>query len=214
MSTVVAVEMGLSWIRFKWIQFGLVHCLLAGCSFGVGSSLAKKNQMRKNQMAFVLVRFWVWEACERDDSFFFPFSFFSSSSFSKPSSSSIHIHSLMFFLFWLLVFACSNNGNMIKFEFFESGKSFGCHFAEIGSFVVSIAHYMRAYFNYQALVKGRGFSLPSDAGYLSVRRSTTMPFYFVCFFLLTFFFDFCAGTNPPSRFLQCCCCCCSIISAP
>lgn len=117
---------------------------------------------------------------ERRLVFFFRFRFFSSS-FCKPSSSSIHIHSLMFFLFWLLVFACSNNGNMIKFEFFESGKSFGCHFAEIGSFVVSIAHYMRAYFNYQALVKGRGFSLPSDAGYLSVRRSTTMPL--LCLFL-------------------------------
>ena len=38
----------------------------------------------------------------------------------------------------------------------------------MGSFVVSIAHYMRAYFNDQALNLGEDFSLPGDAGYLNV----------------------------------------------
>ena len=42
----------------------------------------------------------------------------------------------------------------------------------MGSFVVSIAHYMRAYFNDQALNLGEDFSLPGDAGYLNVSRST------------------------------------------
>jgi hypothetical protein len=33
---------------------------------------------------------------------------------------------------------------------------------------VSIAHYMRSYFNYQAMVHGQDFQLPGDAGYLNV----------------------------------------------
>ncbi len=57
---------------------------------------------------------------------------------------------------------------MIKFEFFETETSYQCHFSEIGTFVVSIAHYMRAYFNYQALVDGADFQLPADVGYLNV----------------------------------------------
>lgn len=61
---------------------------------------------------------------------------------------------------------------MIKFEFFQSEESYQCHFAEIGTFVVSIAHYMRAYFNYQAVVRGQDFSLPEDVGYLNVRKSS------------------------------------------
>jgi hypothetical protein len=61
----------------------------------------------------------------------------------------------------------SNNGHMIKFSFFNSDSSYQCHFDEIGTFVVSIAHYMRAYFNYQALQYGQQFYLPSDAGYLN-----------------------------------------------
>jgi hypothetical protein len=56
---------------------------------------------------------------------------------------------------------------MIKFEMFETESSYQCHFAQIGTFVVSIAHYMRAYFNYQALVDGKDFQLPADAGYLN-----------------------------------------------
>lgn len=56
---------------------------------------------------------------------------------------------------------------MIKFSFFNSDSSYQCHFDEIGTFVVSIAHYMRAYFNYQALKYGQQFYLPSDAGYLN-----------------------------------------------
>lgn len=59
---------------------------------------------------------------------------------------------------------------MIKFELFESESSYQCHFAQLGTFVVSIAHYMRAYFNYQALVNGNEFELPGDAGYLNVRN--------------------------------------------
>ena len=63
----------------------------------------------------------------------------------------------------------SNNGHMIKFELFDSENSYQCHFAQIGTFVVSIAHYMRAYFNYEALVNGQNFELPGDAGFLNVR---------------------------------------------
>lgn len=60
-----------------------------------------------------------------------------------------------------------NNGHMIKFEIYETENSYQCHFAQIGSFVVSIAHYMRAYFNYQALTYGNSFTLPDDVGYLN-----------------------------------------------
>jgi hypothetical protein len=59
------------------------------------------------------------------------------------------------------------NGHMIKFELFESTNNFQCHANNMGTFVVSISHYMRAYFNYQALVRGEDFKLPSDAGYLN-----------------------------------------------
>lgn len=57
---------------------------------------------------------------------------------------------------------------MIKFQLFDTENSYQCHFAEISTFVVSIAHYMRAYFNYQALQYGQDFTLPEDAGYLNV----------------------------------------------
>lgn len=57
---------------------------------------------------------------------------------------------------------------MIKFQLFDSTKSYQCHFAEISTFVVSISHYMRAYFNYQALNEGTNFQLPADAAYLNV----------------------------------------------
>ena len=63
---------------------------------------------------------------------------------------------------------CSNGGHMIKFELYRSENNYKCHFNQIGSFVVSIAHYMRAYFNYQAIMNGKDFSLPGDAGYLNV----------------------------------------------
>ena len=56
---------------------------------------------------------------------------------------------------------------MIKFEIYETANSYQCHFAQVGTFVVSIAHYMRAYFNYRALVDGNDFSLPYDVGYLN-----------------------------------------------
>lgn len=56
---------------------------------------------------------------------------------------------------------------MIKFQLFDSEKSYQCHFAEISTFVVSISHYMRAYFNYQALTQGTDFQLPADAAYLN-----------------------------------------------
>ena len=64
---------------------------------------------------------------------------------------------------------CSNNGHMIKFQLFDTAQSYQCHFAEIATFVVSIAHYMRAYFNHQALVLGKDFQLPDDAAFLNVR---------------------------------------------
>ena len=57
---------------------------------------------------------------------------------------------------------------MIKFQLFDSAKSYQCHFSEISTFVVSIAHFMRAYFNYQALTMGKNFRLPEDAAYLNV----------------------------------------------
>lgn len=71
---------------------------------------------------------------------------------------------------------------IIKFEMFETENSYQCHFAQIGTFVVSIAHYMRAYFNYQALSNGRDFSLPSVAGYLNCvllqgKTETSIPLY-------------------------------------
>lgn len=64
-----------------------------------------------------------------------------------------------------------NSGHMIKFQLFDSAQSYQCHFAEIATFVVSIAHYMRAYFNYQALLHGQDFQLPNDVAYLNVSLS-------------------------------------------
>lgn len=65
--------------------------------------------------------------------------------------------------------SCVNymNGHMIKFEMYENSGNFQCHSNNKGTFVVSISHYMRAYFNYQSLVRGEDFKLPSDAGYLN-----------------------------------------------
>ena len=59
------------------------------------------------------------------------------------------------------------NGHMIKYELYEKSNNFQCHNNNVGTFVVSISHYMRAYFNYQALLRGENFKLPSDAGYLN-----------------------------------------------
>jgi hypothetical protein len=56
---------------------------------------------------------------------------------------------------------------MIKFDFFDSSNG-QCRVNHIGSFVVSIAHFMRAYFNDRALALGEDFALPGDAGYLNV----------------------------------------------
>ena len=50
----------------------------------------------------------------------------------------------------------------------------------MGTFVVSIAHYMRAYFNYQALTHGNEFSLPGDVGYLNVRFVCLLFDLYVC----------------------------------
>lgn len=60
-----------------------------------------------------------------------------------------------------------NSGHMIKFELFENNSSYQCHFKNLGTYVVSVAHYMRAYFNYQYVVNGDDFELPDDAGYLT-----------------------------------------------
>ena len=64
----------------------------------------------------------------------------------------------------------SNNNHVIKFDFFQNKDEDQCHYKNMGSFVVSISHYMRAYFNYQALAHGDDFNLPDDAGYLNVSR--------------------------------------------
>ena len=71
------------------------------------------------------------------------------------------------FLKQILLLFFSMNGNFIKFELFENTNNFQCHAANLGTFIVSISHYMRAYFNYQALVQGPDFKLPRDAGYLN-----------------------------------------------
>ncbi len=68
----------------------------------------------------------------------------------------------------MLILFRSNNGHMIKFQLFDSAASYQCHFAEISTFVVSISHYMLAYFNYEALTQGTDFTLPDDAAYLNV----------------------------------------------
>lgn len=60
-----------------------------------------------------------------------------------------------------------NNGHLIKFELFDANNNYQCHFRNLGTFVVSIAHYMRAYFNQEALLNGKQFNLPGDAGYLN-----------------------------------------------
>eukprot|EP00815_Leptocylindrus_aporus_P002527 CAMPEP_0116071486 /NCGR_PEP_ID=MMETSP0322-20121206/13784_1 /TAXON_ID=163516 /ORGANISM="Leptocylindrus danicus var. apora, Strain B651" /LENGTH=495 /DNA_ID=CAMNT_0003559795 /DNA_START=90 /DNA_END=1574 /DNA_ORIENTATION=- len=60
-----------------------------------------------------------------------------------------------------------NNGHMVKFELFENNSNYQCHFKNLGSFVVSVAHYMRAYFNYEFVVNGDNFQVPDDAGYLT-----------------------------------------------
>lgn len=65
---------------------------------------------------------------------------------------------------------------MIKFQLFEKSNSLNCHFKNLGTFVVSIAHYMRAYFNYQALTHGNDFRLPGDVGFLNVSETCTIYF--------------------------------------
>lgn len=37
-----------------------------------------------------------------------------------------------------------------------------------GTYIVPVADYMRAYFNYQVLLKGTKFKMPHNAGYLQV----------------------------------------------
>lgn len=70
----------------------------------------------------------------------------------------------------LMPVSCVNymNGHMIKFEMFaNNNNNFQCHSQKEATFVVSISHFMRAYFNYQSLLQGADFRLPSDAGYLN-----------------------------------------------
>jgi len=78
----------------------------------------------------------------------------------------------------------SNNGHMIKFQLFDSSEGHQCRFGEIATFVVSISHYMRAYFNYQALSYGSDFKLPDDAAYLNVSAQQSVV-YSVLRFTLT-----------------------------
>ena len=61
----------------------------------------------------------------------------------------------------------SMNDHMIKFELYESSNNSQCDANNLGTFVVSISHYMSAQFNYQSLLMGEDFKLPSDAGYLN-----------------------------------------------
>ena len=68
---------------------------------------------------------------------------------------------------------------MIKFQFFEKSSSLNCHFKNLGTYVVSIAHYMRAYFNYQALTHGNDFSLPGDVGFLNVSLPVVAFFFLI-----------------------------------
>jgi len=89
-----------------------------------------------------------------------------------------------------VVHHCSNGGHMIKFELYKNDNNYKCHFNQIGSFVVSIAHYMRAYFNYQAISKGKDFTLPGDAGYLNV--SDALSYTAFCSFSLFM----CARVSP------------------
>jgi len=60
-----------------------------------------------------------------------------------------------------------NNGYMIKYELYENTGQKQCHSNSVGSFLISIAHYMHAHFNYQVLKYGKDFQLPWDAGYLN-----------------------------------------------
>ena len=77
------------------------------------------------------------------------------------------------------LFFISMNGHMIKFQFFENERNFQCHTNSLGTYVSSISHYMRAYFNHEALVDGRDFVLPEDASYLNVS-------YFTCIHSLSY----------------------------
>lgn len=65
--------------------------------------------------------------------------------------------------------SCVNymSGQMIKFQYFDGNRNLQCHTNSLGTYVSSISHYMRAYFNQQALLLGQNFELPSDAGYLN-----------------------------------------------
>jgi hypothetical protein len=74
---------------------------------------------------------------------------------------------------------------MIKFQLYDMERSYQCHFAEISTFVVSIAHFMRAYFNYQALTLGQDFRLPADAAYLNVSMVNIHSWLFLLFDSLT-----------------------------
>jgi len=65
---------------------------------------------------------------------------------------------------------------MIKFQLFDSSQGNQCRFKEIATFVVSIAHYMRAYFNYEALSDGQNFQLPDDASFLNVSSAVVIVY--------------------------------------
>ena len=62
---------------------------------------------------------------------------------------------------------------MIKFQMFEAQKDVKdvCYVDDdndVGTFVVPVSDYMRAYFNYKILLKGDNFRIPRSAGYLQV----------------------------------------------
>eukprot|EP00934_Nitzschia_sp_Nitz4_P002976 Nitzschia sp. Nitz4//scaffold320_size20398//3946//5284//NITZ4_008675-RA/size20398-processed-gene-0.28-mRNA-1//1//CDS//3329547750//2966//frame0 len=66
---------------------------------------------------------------------------------------------------------------MIKYAFHKTENGYHCRLNEIGVFVVSIAHYMRAYFNHQALLYGEDFSLPADVAYLNQTTNSNDKLY-------------------------------------
>jgi hypothetical protein len=59
-----------------------------------------------------------------------------------------------------------NGTDFIKFHFYEEGSR-QCLGNHLSTYIISIAHYMHAYFNQQALELGDSFVLPWDAGFLN-----------------------------------------------
>jgi hypothetical protein len=59
-----------------------------------------------------------------------------------------------------------NGTDFIKFHFYEE-RGRQCLGNHLSTYIISIAHYMHAYFNQQAMELGSSFVLPWDAGFLN-----------------------------------------------